>query len=276
MSLANFIPTIWHARLFETLKKAHVFANVVNRDYEGDISAAGDTVKINSIGEVTIGDYTKNSTIDLEQLNSVQQILVIDQAKYFNFMVDDIDKAQNNPKVMDGAMREAGWGLAQKADEMIAAFHSQAQATITKTQVMGTDPEHTYEALAEAGAKLDEKNVPREGRWAVIPPFFNAGMVLAGLMETASISAEFEKANGYVARLLGFEIFMSNNLKTSSGSTYGMVGSRKAISYAEQILDIEAYRPQNRFADAVKGLHVYGAKVVYPNALVRLDLKPGA
>ncbi len=275
MSLNNFIPVLWSARLLNTLNNAHVFANVVNTDYEGEISAQGDQVKINSIGEVTISDYTKNSNLsDPEALDAVQTILEIDQAKSFNFQVDDIDAAQQKPKVMDSAMQEAGWGLANEADKLIAGFYTSAHAEVEKDKIVDNEPENTYEVLAEAAEKLDEKNVPREGRWVVVPPFFNAGMVLAGLMETAgSASAEFEKANGYLTRLLGFDIWVSNNLTVSGGYTYGMAGSRKAISYAEQILDIEAYRPEKRFANAVKGLHVYGAKVVYPNALVGLKLK---
>lgn len=278
MSLNNFIPVLWSARLLNTLNNAHVFANVVNTDYEGEISAQGDQVKINSIGEVTISDYTKNSNLsDPEALDAVQTILEIDQAKSFNFQVDDIDAAQQKPKVMDSAMQEAGWGLANEADKLIAGFYTSAHAEVEKNKIVDDEPENTYEVLAEAAEKLDEKNVPREGRWVVVPPFFNAGMVLAGLMETAgSASAEFEKANGYLTRLLGFDIWVSNNLTVSGGYTYGMAGSRKAISYAEQILDIEAYRPEKRFANAVKGLHVYGAKVVYPNALVSLKVKRDA
>ncbi len=273
MSLNNFIPTLWSARLYETLKKAHVFANVVNTDYEGEISGEGDSVKINTIGSITIGDYTKNGTISLEQLDSAQTILEINQAKYFNFMVDDIDKAQTKPKVMDGAMREAGYGLADVADAYIAGFHTEAGSSVEEL-TMKTNPEEAYEALAYAGEKLDEKNVPREGRWIVVPPFFNTAMVLAGLLEASGTTdATQEKLNGFVARLLGFDIWVSNNLKVVSTNTIGLAGHRKAISFAEQILDVEAYRPESRFADAVKGLHVYGAKVIYPDALVKVTVK---
>ena len=274
MSLQNFIPTIWSARLYDTLKQAHVLPNVVNRDYEGDITSHGDSVKINSIGSINVGDYGKNSTIQLQQLNSAQTILEIDQAKYFNFMVDDIDKAQNKPKVMDAAMREAGYALANTADSHLAGFQSDAGNTVTDITIE-TNPENTYNVLAAAALALDEANVPREGRWAVVPPFFNRGMVLGGVMEIESgtIDSQFEKVNGFVTRLLGFDILVSNNLEVVGNDTIGLAGTRRAISYAEQILDMEAFRPHDRFADAVKGLHVYGGKVVDPNALVRLVLR---
>jgi len=117
MTLSNFIPNVWSARLLETLNKAHVYANLANRDYEGEIGALGDTVKINSIGRVTIGAYTKNTDISAaETLTDAQTTLTIDTAKYFNFQVDDIDKVQTKPKVMDAAMRDAGWGVADAID----------------------------------------------------------------------------------------------------------------------------------------------------------------
>ena len=266
--------TVWNARIYNTLKNAHVFGNVVNRDYEGDISSQGDSVKINSIGAVSVNDYTKYSSIDdPEQLDSAQTILVIDQAKYFNFQVDDVDKAQANVALMDAAMEEAGFALAAQADDLIAGFHDKAHAEV-EDLTLKTNPENVYDILAEAAEALDQENVPREGRWAVVPPFVNKAIVLSGLMETAgSIDANEINANGYVTRLLGFDIWMSNNLKVDDTNTMGLAGTRKAISFAEQILSTEAYRPEGHFSDAVKGLHVYGAKVVYPKALVRLKVK---
>jgi len=272
MSLDNFIPQVWSARLLETLQKAHVFANVVNTDYEGEISSYGDTVKINTIGKISVGDYTKNDPMgEPEELDDAQTILKVDQAKYFHFFVDDIDQAQQKPKVMDAAMQEAGYSLADEADKHIADFHSEAGAEVEKDM---SNHDDIYDVIAETGEELDKKNVPREGRWLVIPPFANTSMVIAGIMETAgSIDANQLNQDGYVGRLLGFNIWMSNNLKEDGSYTCAMAGTRKAISYAEQILQTEAYRPEKRFADAVKGLHVYGAKVIYPNALVRVKIQ---
>jgi len=272
MSLDNFIPQVWSARLLETLKKAHVFANVVNTDYEGEISNYGDTVKINAIGSVTVKDYTKNNDIDdPEDLDAAQTILTIDQQKYFHFQVDDIDRAQQRPKIMDAAMNEAGFALADEADSHIAGLHTEAGEEVEKNLSTHDD---VYDAIAEVAEELDKNNVPREGRWLVVPPFINTSMTIAGIMETAgSIDANEINRDGYVGRLLGFDIYMSNNLKDDNTWTFALGGTRKAISYAEQILDMEAYRPEKRFADAVKGLHVYGAKVIYPDALVRLKVQ---
>ena len=112
MSVANFIPTIWSARLLAHLDKAHVYAAQVNRDYEGEIKNYGDTVKINQIGDVTIKDYTKGKDIDdPEELSGDQNTLTIDQAKYFNFSIDDVDAAQVNPKLMDAAMQRSAYAM---------------------------------------------------------------------------------------------------------------------------------------------------------------------
>ena len=97
MSVKNFIPQIWSARLLEHLDKAHVYANLVNRDYEGEIRNFGDTVKVNQIGDITIKDYTKGSDIeDPDDLDGTQQILTINQSKYFNFGIDDVDNADKS------------------------------------------------------------------------------------------------------------------------------------------------------------------------------------
>ena len=112
MSIQNFIPTIWSARLLNHLDKSHVYLNLLNRDYEGEIKNFGDIVKINQVGDVSIKDYTKGTDIDApEDITGEQQELKIDQAKYFNFAVDDVDNAQTNPKLMDKAMQRAAYAI---------------------------------------------------------------------------------------------------------------------------------------------------------------------
>ena len=112
MGLANFIPTIWSAKLLVRLRKNLVAASVVNNEYEGEIKGYGDRVKINEIGPITVSDYTKYGTLTWSELTSAQKELIIDQAKSFSLKVDDIDIAQQNPKVMNGAMNEAAYAVA--------------------------------------------------------------------------------------------------------------------------------------------------------------------
>jgi len=276
MALDNFIPTIWSARLLASLKKTLVYgqAGVVNRDYEGEIKEKGNTVKINSIGAVTVSDHSKNTDISApEALNDSDQVLVIEKAKYFNFQVDDVDRVQQMPSVMDQAMQEAGYALADAADQYIAGLYTEAHAS----NLLGTTGSPTsiataaaaYEALVDLGVLLTEANVPKAQRWCVIPPWFEGRLqkddrfVKAGTPATDAVLR-----NGVIGRAAGFDILVSNNVPETSGTKYRVIaGHPMAISFAEQINKVEAFRPERRFADALKGLHLYGAKLVRNRAI---------
>lgn len=278
MALDNFIPTIWSARLLVNLHKALVYGQdgVVNRDYEGEIRDVGDTVKINSIGPITIGTYTKNTDISApETLTGEQTLLQITEAKYFNFQVDDIDAAQQKPKVMDDAMREAAYGLRDAADQYIASLYTGVAAGNTigddTTPIVPTASD-AYDYLVDLGVLLDEANVPSDGRWVIVPPWFH-GLLLKDDRFVKGGTAESDQRlrNGQVGEAAGFAVLKSNNVPNDSGTKYKIIaGHPMAWSYADQILKVEAYRPEKRFADAVKGLHVYGAKLVRPSAIAVL------
>lgn len=283
MAISSFIPQIWNARLLNALDKAHVFANVVNRDYEGDIKQQGDTVKINTIGAVTIGDYTKNTdfTSGPETLATTAQSLTIDQAKYFNFQVDDVDAAQAAGDVMDKAMERAAYGLNDAADAYLAkqlsAAITSANANIVAADAVALTAANVYENVVKMKLLLDKANVPTVGRWLVAPPEMIA-LILQDdrFVKTGGSMAEDVLQNGVVARAAGFDIYMSNNCASETSSkdsttTFTITaGDEGACTYAEQIVSTEAYRPEKRFADAVKGLHVYGAKVVDAKRLAGL------
>ena len=281
MALTTFIPELWNARLLNALDKAHVFAGLVNRDYEGEIKKQGDTVHINTIGEVTIGTYTKDTDFSSgpQALTATDSTLVINQAKYFNFAVDDIDTAQAAGDIMDKAMQRAAYGLADAADKYLADQLAAAITTANGNQVGTTavalTKENVYENIVKMKTILDKANVPTTGRWLVVPPEMVA-LILQDdrFVKTGGTKAEDTLANGWVARAVGFDIYESNNCNSTSASsttTYTVTaGDEGACTYAEQISDTEAYRPEKRFADAVKGLHLYGAKVVDPKRLAGL------
>ena len=282
MSLNNFIPQIWSARLLENLNKTHVFVGLCNRNYEGEIKGYGDQVKINSIGRVTIGDYSKNTDINApETLTDTQRILQINQGKYFNFQIDDVDKAQQNPKVMDEAMKEASYALADISDQYIASFYTEAVSencigsdSSAETFTAATD---AYNTLVKLGVKLDEANVTKSGRWVVVPAWYHALLLLDNrFVQAGTSTADNVLRNGEVGRAAGFAIYVSNNVAvtgdTGSEKYKVMAGYEQTISFAEQIVEVEAYRPEKRFSDAVKGLHVYGAKVVRPDTLAVLTV----
>lgn len=271
MAVTGFIPKLWSARLLNALDKSHVFANVVNRDYEGEIKKMGDTVHINTIGAVTIGTYTQNTDFSSgpETLATTDQTLTIDQAKYFNFQVDDIDAAQEAGDIMDKAMTRAAYGLADASDKYIAGILADAaDATNTvSTSAVALTSSNVYENVVKMRTILDKANVPTAGRWLVIPPEMYALILLDDrFVKTGGEMAEGILRTGLVAQAAGFDIYLSNNCvsdNSNSKDTYTIVGGvDAAATYAEQIVSTEAYRPEKRFADAVKGLHVYGAKVV--------------
>lgn len=279
MSVTNFIPTIWSARLLRHLDKKHVYANLLNRDYEGEIKNFGDTVKINQIGDVTIKNYQKSTDIEApEELSGEQLMLTIDQAKYFNFGIDDVDAAQVNPKLMDKAMMRAAYGMNDVTDRFAASLlYVGADAGNT----LGTDdspivPTATdaYDTLVDLSTILTEANVPMDGRWVVVPAWFH-GLLLKDKRFVGN-GTDYNKAileGGEVGVASGFRVSLSNNVPNTTGTKYKIIaGTNEAGSYAEQILKTEAYRPEKRFSDAVKGLHVYGAKVLQPKCLAVLTV----
>ncbi|WP_431090315.1 P22 coat protein - protein 5 domain protein [Paenibacillus sp. 8b26] len=271
MTVQNFIPTIWSARLNESLKKNLVYGNVVNTDYEGEIKGQGSTVKINSIGAVTIGNYDKVAGIsNPQELDATQKTLVIDQAKYFNFQVDDVDAAQANVNLLDGGIVEASYGLANVVDQYLAGFYTEVKAENT----MGNDTtpivptkDTAYDLLIDLGVMMDENNVPETERFVVVPAWYY-GLLLK--------DARFTKdpniiRTGYVGDIDGMTVYKSNNVPNTGGAKYKIIaGHKSAISFAGQVDSVEAFRPEKQFSDAVKGLQVFGAKCIKPEALAVL------
>ncbi|MFV2094833.1 P22 phage major capsid protein family protein [Micromonospora sp. LOL_014] len=276
MAIDRFIPEIWAARLLTALSKSLVFAQpgIANRDYEGEISEAGDTVRITSISDPTIGNYTPNSTvITPEELTDAQRTLSVDQAKFFAFKVDDVNARQAAGNVMPEAMRRAAYKLRDEVDRYIAAFYTSVPSgnDLGTVAVAAATPEDFYDdVLVPLGVLLDEADVPTEGRWTVVPPWLHGRAQRDDRFVDASKSGTTETLrNGFIGRAAGFDIYKSNNVVNSTGDDYEVLagGGDMAISYAEQINKVEAYRPESSFSDAVKGLHLWGAKVIRPEAL---------
>lgn len=270
MSVATFIPKVWSARLLAHLDKAFVYAKLVNRDYEGEISEYGDTVHINQIGDIAIKPYSKNGDIeDPDQLATDEQTMTIDQGDYFNFYINDVDKAQSRANLMDPAMQRAGYGLADKADSYLAKILSAGKITSglgDDTTPLVVTKDNAYETLVTIKTALDKQNVPKEGRWIVMPPEFEGFMLLDSRFAGASgANAEARLMEGAVAKAAGLNIYISNNVPNTASKKYKVISSYNgAATYAEQVIKTEAYRREKGFDDGVKGLHVYGAKLTRP------------
>lgn len=274
MAINNFIPTIWSETLYQALGNAYVAVRNCNRDFEGSIRAKGDTVKICGVGDVTVFNYTKNTDMTApETLTDISRLMTIDQAKGFNFQIDDIDRAQQSPKIMGEAMRVAADALAAEADRYIYAMHTQVQAANKVTQA-ALSHENVLDALIEARKRLIAAGAAGTDVVLEVSPDV-AAVILKAKILTAGDNEEALEA-GYIGNFVGFRVYVSNNIAAveTSGVTYHkcFARTRRAIAFAEQLSEVDAYRPEKRFADAVKGLHLYGAKLVYPNELVLLDV----
>ena len=285
MSLNNFIPELWSAGVQRNLHKTQIFAQpgVVNRDYEGDIQKRGDSVRITSIGSITVSDYTKDTDIAAPQaLTDGQSVLTISKQKYFNFAVDDVDQIQGNPGVMDEAMYESAYAMSNTQDADIAGLYTDAATA----NVLGSDGSPKtittaadfYPYLVQLGVLLTQANVPRDDkRWAILPPWAEGVMAQDSRFTINYNPATFGSLlNGMVARAAGFNIMISNNVTFNGTAATGnyrmMTGHPMAITVADQVNKVEGYRPPLRFSDAVKGLFLYGFKVVRPQALAVLNM----
>ena len=279
MSVDRFIPSLWAASLLENLNDSHVAVNLCNRNYEGDIDQMGDTVRITSIGRVTIADYVNTTTsITPETLDDSQQVLTIDQAKYFAFEVDDVDARQvrDDGALMDVAMRDAAWGLGDAADtSVLAAMQAQADTgNALGAMIIGDGAnDDAYENLVDLAVKLDTNNVPRAGRWCVIPPFYHGWLQKnANFVSYGTQANREDLENGIIGAAAGMRIVVSNNLPSAgAGRNYVIAGHADGVTYAEQINSVEGYRPESAFSDAVKGLHLYGYKITRPYVLANAD-----
>lgn len=278
MAITNFIPEVWSAKLLTALEKSLVYAaaGVVNRDYEGEISQFGDTVHITNLVDPTIGSYTAHTDITIEDVDDATQALTITQSPYFAFEVDDIEKRQARGSVLDEQARRAAFLLRDKADQYVAGLMAAgvdagnviAEATVTA--------DTAYETLVDLGTTLSEDNVPFEGRWAIVTPKFY-GLLLKDqrFVAAGDDAGAATRANGVVGSAAGLSIRVSNNAPDGPGAGAGklvIAGTSIATTYAEQIAKVESFKMEKRFNEAIKGLHLYGAKVVRPTALAAADV----
>jgi N4-gp56 family major capsid protein len=280
MAIINTLPQIWSARILAKLEKNLVFAQpgVVNRDYEGDIRQDGDRVHIHSFNDLTIGSYVKNSTtISYEQLTDTRVTLLIDQAKYFAFKVDDIDTAQMRPELIDAAADRAAYQLAEDADSYVAGLYSGASTsnpdnTIETSQFTASN---VYQKLVDLSVLMDQVNLPAEGRFVIVPPWVKGLLLQNSTFVTASKPDAV--LNGQIGQIAGLNVLVSNNVKTTGSApvvSHMMAGHPSAWTYAEQITNLEGLRLEGSFADAVRGLHLYGAKVLDGARLLDLQANP--
>ncbi|MBO4355968.1 MAG: hypothetical protein J5850_03860 [Clostridia bacterium] len=272
MAITNFIPTVWSQTLAKSLEKEYIAVKNCNRDFEGSIKGVGDKVKINSIGAVTLFDYTKNTDMSAPATMSDSTVtLSINRAKAFNFQIDDVDKTQANVNLLSATMREAANAIADDADAYIYSLYSEISAANTIT-VEDMDYTDVVDTLILAREKLLKNNVNSNVDTVLeVSPEVAALILKSKILQ--STDNEDIISNGYIGSFIGFDVYVSNNIVKDENDCYKCFArTKRAIAYADQLNAVEAYRPEKRFADAVKGLHLYGAKIVYPGELFLLDI----
>ncbi len=271
MAIQNFIPSVWSETLAEALETEYIGVKHCSRDFEGDIKGKGSCVKISSVGDIQVFDYQKDSDMSApESLSDNLTTLEIDQAKAFNFQIDDIDRAQANPKLMKAAMKKAAASLAQVADKYVFGLYKDVEErNIYSNELF----------LAENAAHdiaVARKMLIANGVASTVDTVLEVTPDVGLMLLKSKLIYESETADvmntGMIGKFYGFEVYVSNNVAVDGIVSHCFARTKRAIAFAEQLNEVEAYRPENRFADAVKGLHLYGAKIVYPNEIIRLDL----
>ena len=276
MAIVNAIPQVWAARLLDGFYKANVWRNLFT-DVSGEVSGSGDTINLDEItNDPTIQDYSVNTDMaDAEIVTDAKKVLLLDKQKYFNITVDDVDAVQSKPAMLEAFVAKATRGLARAADaDLFAAFKAATipvgskEITPNITSVSDDDALEIFlDALIVRAGALTGSGWPADGIFCVVPS--DVGTLLVKLMihkgYGSGVAADKAMAEGVasLSRLLGFPLIIDNNMSTTAATARTMAAfGHKTCGYAAfQLRRVEPYRMEKRFADAVKGLLVYGAVV---------------
>lgn len=285
MAIENFIPTIWNEAINRDLERHCVFAEDCNRQYEGDVKEKGDTVRILGIGKPTIktlarasadGDIDGPETVEDSSVN-----LVIDQIRYFNYMVGKIDKKQAVGGVMDALSKETSEGLANEVDKYIANFATDESIEklygTTPQKVVVNDSQasgekHVLDVLDSAILWMREHDIP-----ATTEIVLDASPRFVSLLRKAYIIRDTNNSemilHGKVGMYGNVTIKESNNVAKSGGVDNIMMRTKRAIAYAQPMTFTKAYEPEKKFVDAVKGFILFGGKIVRPREMLNINVK---
>ena len=298
MTTDAFIPEIWSARFTSRLRERLVWGSRVNRSYEGDIAMAGDKVKVPTPSTtVTVRDYVVGTNIAAAETTSGSTTdLDIDKQKYFHFKVDDVDRAQERPNIMDDAMGEAAYQMAKQVDADVRDEFNTAYASTRRVAAQSQHPDVTdatfgtnfLRNVATLKETMTNAFIPDEDRWLIVPPGIMKGLdIYFGInAPNASVwlpaTQEQTLRNGFQGMLFGFSLQVANTVpdgtQIASKDTYRLFAGQgnEAVTLADQIVENEAYRPELAFADAVKGLMVYGVKAILPARLWTIEVQKKA
>ena len=282
----NFIPEIWSGKLQVKFYRSTVLGEITNNDWEGEIKGQGDKVNIRTIPTITVSDYTKGMNLSNQVPTSTPIELNIDKGKYFSVVVDDVDAVQSDIKLMDIFTNDASEQMKIAIDgdvlnsvkaEAAAANKGATAGAISGNLNLGTDAAPrgaskttVLDIILDMGQALDEQSVPESGRWLVIPAWM-AAIIKGSELRQAYLTGDSVTPlrNGKIGMIDRFTVYVSNNLpRTADGDSHILAGTNDAISFASQITNVETLRSTSTFGNIMRGLNVYGFKVVKPEALI--------
>jgi hypothetical protein len=303
----TFIPVLWSTKLIEKFYASTVLAAISNTDYEGEIKNKGDTVVIRTKPTITIKDYAADGLLTVERPSAPTVELKIDKGKYFNVILDDVYEVQSDLNMMNMWSDDAAQQFKIVVDrEILLSLLGQGHAknrgataglisnniglgvTGTPLQIVARNPAGTagkveiVDLLVRLGQALDEQNIPEVGRWVVLPAWVAAQIKMSELRD-ASLTGDGTSIlrNGRLGMVDRFTIYVSNLLPVGavSGLAAGewviYAGTQHALSFASQINNVETMRSEMTFGNLLRGLQVYGSKVLDGTALAQAIVVPG-
>lgn len=280
MAYTNFKPTVWSASLLANFAKRTTALGVASLDYQAEVMRGTGKVRIIVPGSATVKTYSPLSGITYEELSDSYVDLDINQQRYVAIKVEDIDQAQSNIEILDALVGPAGRALAVDLDSYIYGLAASFSTGVGDVELDLSDPTDNsfatgiLDAFTEAAENLDNNDAPRDGRFVVASPRLMRAIVASGDFTPATAFGDSVLVNGVVGRVAGFDVIQSNNTyKTGNGTDSDVVnhlfyGVRGSIAAAVRLGDEpEPMRLQTHFADAVRMLTLYGAKIIRPAGL---------
>ncbi len=273
-SYSVFVPQIWSQKLNQLLQKNCVMLQCVNRNWEGEIKNQGDTVKIITPAAVSVSTLTSDN-ITYNALTPTSQDLVIDQKKFFAFKIDDISQAQAHADIMEAHLTSAKNAIEEVQDTYLLGMHTNVTSanTIGSEETPITLSKSTiYENFVNLSLALKNSNAVHSGLrpWVVINPTVESYLLQSPEFISAYNVADETLREGSIGRIAGMDVLVSTNLTDVDGKYYVLAGTNDAITFASQLSKIESLRDKDSFSDLVRGLYLYGAKTVQPNALAKM------
>ena len=296
MSSNNFLPQAYSKKVLNFFRKSSVVEAVTNTDYAGEINSFGDTVNIIKEPSITVYQYERGADVTKTALTDAGVTLIIDTANAFKFIVDDIETNMSHVNWREAATSAAAYALRDAFDEGVIAVMFAGVSASSPNHILGSDSatdlaagtfdgtgnldigfgssEHDpIDVLSHMARLLDEQNVPEEGRWFLANPEFYEVLVQSSskLLSVDYNAGQGSIRNGLVSsgKLRGFNMYKTNNIASTSNAAGKCIGGHiSSTATAQTITSTEVIRDPDSFGDIVRGLHVYGSKVLRDGALV--------